>query len=287
MGMTCRGPDVGKSRTTDRHGICGLPVKCSAISKFTRGEPWCTSGTSGRRCRGAMQVRASAAASQPTVTQLIARILGYCVVAGSFARSVPQIVRILKNKSAEGISLAAQYAELVAYSITVAYNLDHGYAFSTYGDTAACWVQDIILIVLIAKFRRGLWKQTLFSSVLIAAGCWALLSGAVSRPCLAVLQASTILIISLGGRIPQILLNIRRGNTGELSPLTSGLNLAGNVARIFTTLVLTQDMINLAGALVQALLNGILVWQSICSGRNNHHINNPSPDSSTLSAKAS
>ncbi len=81
--------------------------------------------------------------------------------------------------SAEGISLAAQYAELVAYSITVAYNLDHGmhakcmrhaeafqgvddskcprwhagYAFSTYGDTAACWVQDIILIVLIAKYR--------------------------------------------------------------------------------------------------------------------------------------
>ena len=59
-------------------------------------------------------------------------------------------------------------------------------------------------------------------------------------PSHAVLQASTILIISLGGRIPQIMLNIRRGNSGELSPVTSGLNLAGNLARTFTTLVLTQ-----------------------------------------------
>ncbi|KAK9917396.1 hypothetical protein WJX75_003898 [Coccomyxa subellipsoidea] len=135
---------------------------------------------------------------------------GYCVVAGSFTRSVPQIVRILKNKSVKGISLAAQYAELVAYSITVAYNLDHGYAFSTYGDTAACWVQDVILILLIARYR---------------------------------------------------------GNSGELSPVTSGLNLAGNLARTFTTLVLTQDLINLAGTLVQAILNGILVWQSVSSAK--------------------
>ena len=54
------------------------------------------------------------------------------------------------------------------------------------------------------------------------------------------LQASTIAIISLGGRVPQIWMNIQRGDTGELSILTCMLNLAGNVARVFTTLVLTQ-----------------------------------------------
>ena len=58
--------------------------------------------------------------------------------------------------------------------------------------------------------------------------------------CCAALQASTIAIIALGGRMPQILLNARRGNSGELSPLTSILNLAGNVARLFTTAVLTK-----------------------------------------------
>ena len=57
---------------------------------------------------------------------------------------------------------------------------------------------------------------------------------------LAALQAATILIIALGSRVPQILLNVQRGNSGELSTTTSALNLAGNLARVMTTLVLTQ-----------------------------------------------
>ena len=50
-------------------------------------------------------------------------------------------------------------------------------------------------------------------------------------PC-ADLQASTICIIALGGRLPQILLNVRRGGTGELSLTTCLLNLMGNITRV-------------------------------------------------------
>lgn len=47
---------------------------------------------------------------------------GYCVLLGSCIRSVPQIIKIVQNKSVEGLSLAANGAELLAYSITFAYN---------------------------------------------------------------------------------------------------------------------------------------------------------------------
>ena len=47
-----------------------------------------------------------------------------------------------------------------------------------------------------------------------------------------VLQASTICIIALGGRLPQILLNMRRGGSGELSLTTCLLNLMGNITRV-------------------------------------------------------
>ncbi|CAK0740472.1 hypothetical protein CVIRNUC_001253 [Coccomyxa viridis] len=204
---------------------------------------------------------AAMAPQSPSAAQLSATVLGYCVVLGSTTRSVPQILRILRNKSADGLSLAAQYSELIAYSITLAYNLRHRYPFSTYGDTAACWLQDIILVLLIAKYRKQLGPKVIGSGVLIGLGSWALCSGAVSMQMLAALQASTILIITFGGRLPQIILNARRGNSGELSPLTSTMNLAGCLARCFTTAVLTKDSINLAGTLVQMVLNGILVWQ--------------------------
>ena len=54
------------------------------------------------------------------------------------------------------------------------------------------------------------------------------------------LQASTIFIISLGGRVPQIVMNVRNGGSGQLSMVTCGMNVAGCFARMFTTLVLTQ-----------------------------------------------
>ena len=67
----------------------------------------------------------------------------------------------------------------------------------------------------------------------------------VSQPLLmalhgAVLQASTIAMISLGARIPQIWMNYKRGNSGELSLLTCLMNVCGCFARMFTTIVLTK-----------------------------------------------
>ncbi len=51
---------------------------------------------------------------------------GYAVLVGSCFRSTPQILRIIKADSAAGVSLFASIAELVAYSITCAYNMRLG-----------------------------------------------------------------------------------------------------------------------------------------------------------------
>lgn len=58
-----------------------------------------------------------------------ATLQGYGVLVGSCFRSTPQIARILKANSARGVSLFAVVAELVAYSISCAYNLRLGMAF--------------------------------------------------------------------------------------------------------------------------------------------------------------
>ena len=54
------------------------------------------------------------------------------------------------------------------------------------------------------------------------------------------LQAATIPLIALGGRVPQIVMNWKRGNAGNLSLLTALMNVAGCLARAFTSIVLTQ-----------------------------------------------
>ena len=51
---------------------------------------------------------------------------GYAVLVGACFRSIPQILRILRAKSATGVSLSANISELLAYSIAVAYNVRLG-----------------------------------------------------------------------------------------------------------------------------------------------------------------
>ena len=193
---------------------------------------------------------------------------------GSCNRSVPQIIKIVQNKSVEGLSLAANGAELLAYSITFAYNWRLGYPLSTYGELLSCWAQDVVLVSLLLFFRGVLGKRAVAAAAGYCLLLWCMLGGSVggvvpgvSMELLTALQASTIFIVALGGRLPQIALNARRGDSGQLSGATSALNLAGNFARVFTTVVLTGDFLNLVGALVQAVLNGTLLAQCVATAR--------------------
>jgi mannose-P-dolichol utilization defect protein 1 len=210
----------------------------------------------------------AAAATSPTVLSIVAIVIGWLVIVGSTIRSLPQIIRILKNKSVKGLSLTSFISELIAYTITVRYNLTHNYPFSTYGDTAICWVQNVGIVGLIFWFNKELSSGT---KITASAGfalffAW-LFSGAVGLSWLSVLQASSVAILGFGGRLPQILLNYKRGNSGELSITSTGLSVAGNLSRVFTTVVLVKDPVILAAAGSQLILNSILLWQTIDTAR--------------------
>ena len=55
-----------------------------------------------------------------------------------------------------------------------------GYAFSTYGEVAACWVQDIVLVGLIARHMRTGHKRLAAAAAGFAVYCWWLVSGLCS-----------------------------------------------------------------------------------------------------------
>ncbi|KAK9866383.1 hypothetical protein WJX84_006613 [Apatococcus fuscideae] len=216
---------------------------------------WQTSRTN---ATGGIFTSSMAAASIPDT---LAILTGYMILAGSCIRSVPQILLILRTKSAQGISLSANVAELAAYSVMISYNVNLKYPFSTYGEVVACWIQDIILIVLILKFSNVRDWRVWASTLLLSAGFYWMLTGSCGMQALIGLQAATIPLIALGGRVPQIVMNWKQGNAGQLSLLTTLMNVAGCIARTFTSIVLTQDMLNLTSCVVQGILNSILLYQ--------------------------
>eukprot|EP00878_Enallax_costatus_P009235 GHUV01009653.1.p1 GENE.GHUV01009653.1~~GHUV01009653.1.p1 ORF type:complete len:427 (+),score=113.68 GHUV01009653.1:281-1561(+) len=226
---------------------------------------------------------AAVAAGGFSISKFVAVGLGYAVLAGSLFRSVPQIMKVLQHQSTEGLSLTSYIVELCCYSISIAYNISQGYGFNTFGEVVACWLQDIVLIALIFRFSSTKKWVAAATGIAVALGCGWLLSPFCPLHILAVLQASNIITMALGSRLPQIVLNMRRGNAGVLSVMTCLLNVAGNTARIFTTVVLTGDMLLMAGYLSQGTLNTILLCQSLGTVRQKGRAAGSSSSSSVAS----
>jgi len=158
--------------------------------------------------------------------------------------------------------------ELLAYTVTVAYNLRKGYPVLTYGETALLTVQDFIIVLLIFAFgnagpasRRPL--LVLAFPAIYAAIVYALSDASVvAAEHLELLQTATIPVVT-ASRIPQIYSNYKNGSTGNLSAVAVFAYLLGSCTRIFTTLQEVNDPVILTGFVVGAVANLVLALQMV------------------------
>eukprot|EP00164_Ancoracysta_twista_P004591 GFYU01006198.1.p1 GENE.GFYU01006198.1~~GFYU01006198.1.p1 ORF type:complete len:231 (+),score=36.94 GFYU01006198.1:28-720(+) len=190
------------------------------------------------------------------VLKLISKTLGYAIVFGSGALKGPQIYNIVKAKSGEGLSAIGFLLEFFGFGIVLAYNISKGYAFSTYGEAALIFIQNIVILWLMqyySKMDLGLMLGMLVSATLP----FVLINGIL--PVDLFMQAT--LPIFSASKLPQIVTNFRQGHTGVVSMITAFLYVGGSGARIFTTLAEVDDIVVLSGFMVSFCLNLTLFLQ--------------------------
>jgi len=170
---------------------------------------------------------------------------------------------VLKARSARGLSLPAYILETLSYAITLAYSFSNRFPFSTYGENFFLTIQNAVITLLIilynpvpsarsAKLMTGILVTIVTSFVLYA----------LPQNTLALLQIST-LPLSLFSKLPQIRQNHRSQSTGQLSAFAVISQIAGCIARLFTTATEVGDSIVAAGfalALVLNLVMGAQLW---------------------------
>ncbi|GAB0134038.1 hypothetical protein EsDP_00002424 [Epichloe bromicola] len=200
----------------------------------------------------------------------VSKGLGIGIIAASSIVKVPQILKLVNSRSAEGVSFLSYLLETSAYLITLAYNVRNGFPFSTFGETALILGQNVIISVLVLNYsgRAGT------AAVLIAAlaGSLAVLfaENVLDRKALSYLQAGAGLL-GVASKLPQIVAIYQQGGTGQLSAFAVFNYLAGSLSRIFTTLQEVDDELILYGFISGFLLNAILALQMI------YYWNAPSP----------
>lgn len=197
-----------------------------------------------------------------SVLGVLSTIVGVCVLIGSLIYKLPQVLRVIRRRSAAGISVLMYSLETIGTTFSALYFFRRAFPFASYGETVFIMVQNIILLSLIVFFQRLPRIPAIILGLLYVTTVIALFSPYVPTSVLVILQLSSIPILNLA-RIPQIILNYNRKETGELSPITLGLQLLGNVARIFTTVAQVRDPLMFVGICVATCFNATLFGQWI------------------------
>lgn len=192
----------------------------------------------------------------------ISKVLGVGIITMSSIVKLPQIRSLLKSQSADGVSFLSYLLETAAYSITLAYNLRQGFAFSSYGETALILVQNLIICVLLLKYSGQSSAAGAFIAGVVATGVALFGEGYVNESQLKLLTAATIPLGTLS-KLPAIYTVWKQGGIGNLSVFAVFNYLVGSLARVFTTLQETNDNLILAGFLLGAVLNAVLVGQVV------------------------
>ncbi|CAG8500590.1 8583_t:CDS:1 [Ambispora gerdemannii] len=201
--------------------------------------------------------------SDTQCTKLVfSKALGIGIVLGGSLIKLPQVLKIIANGSARGLSFESYVLETIAYAVGLAYNFRQGNPFSTYGESFFLTIQNIIILLLILKYR-GQADRLVVAGLSIVVMSYALNSSSlINDSLLAFLQACSI-PLSLAAKIPQIIQNYTNGSTGQLSAFAVFGYTLGSMARVFTTITEVHDPIILAGFSLATLFNAVLALQMV------------------------
>ncbi|KAF2352267.1 PQ-loop repeat [Trinorchestia longiramus] len=189
----------------------------------------------------------------------ISKCLGIGLIGGSMLVKVPQILKITRASSAEGINFTSSLLELIAIIASFSYNFVNGYPFSSWGDNAFLLLQTALIGALVLHYNGSSQRALLFLAT-IAATVAVLCSGNVPMQVLLALQASNIPIVFIA-KMLQAWSNYSASSTGQLSAVTVTLLTAGSAARIFTSIQETGDRVIIATYCVATFANSVLFGQ--------------------------
>lgn len=200
----------------------------------------------------------------PCLKILLSKVLGYGIVAGSVLVKIPQLLKVWGNRSGKGISLTSVLLELLALAGSVAYGCAKRFPFSTWGESLFLLLQTSTLLFLILHFS-GRTAPGLFLVAVLGIFLGILVSPLTPLGFITFLQGINLPIV-ITSRLLQVVTNHRQGHTGQLSGISTALLFGGALARVFTSLTETGDLLLASTFAASATCNGILLAQVLILG---------------------
>jgi len=196
---------------------------------------------------------------------LLSRVLSYGILLGSLFYKLPQIFVISRARSGRGISLLALLLEILSCTATITYSVHMGFPLTTFGEAFFVVAMDLVIIYQIFYYDGRSLTGFFAATVIYVIALLALLSPVFPREFVPFCQLFVTPLV-IFSRLPQIYANFAAGDTGSLSAITWGLNFAGSLGRIFTSMAEVGDTMVLGGFIVAGALNATILIQILMYG---------------------
>jgi mannose-P-dolichol utilization defect protein 1 len=197
-------------------------------------------------------------------SQLLTKALGVAIILGSCLNKVPIMINMMNSQSAAGISRNSLYGEGIVYCNGAMYGFLEGHPFTAYGENASLLLQNIVLVAMTWSFlSKTSIPVNLQEQVLVVVGFVLYLVSVLTflPDQYRYLLMSTTWPVMLYARGSQVFETFSVKHTGNLSIVTTSMNLVGSLIRILTTLKETGDMVVLSGYLLSGSLSFIMFVQ--------------------------
>lgn len=185
--------------------------------------------------------------------------MGIGLILGSLLVKLPQIVKIYRNRSGEGISLVSVTLDLSAITVYASYSYVKAFPFSAWGDSAFLAVQTVVIGAMILHYAVKPAQALLYLLGYLVV-CYVLMGGITPVEILWTMQGFNIPVL-LAGKLMQALMNYKNGHTGQLSAVTLFMLFFGSLARIFTSIQETGDTMVIVTYVASSFANTVLVLQ--------------------------
>lgn len=84
----------------------------------------------------------------------MSKALSIGILLGSFSLKVPQIMTMVKGKTAQGLSFPSMVMEILLLTLSIGYNLHYGYPVTAYAENVVILFQAYVIFYLAWQYKR-------------------------------------------------------------------------------------------------------------------------------------
>ncbi|KAK5887380.1 hypothetical protein CesoFtcFv8_015985 [Champsocephalus esox] len=189
------------------------------------------------------------------------RVMGLLILLDTFLAQLPQLLKILWRRSADGLSLTSTLLQLYAFSCPVVYAIAHHFPLFAWGERLITLTQTAAIVFLILYYRGRTLTGILF--LLAFGGAIFLLASYAAAAVVSAMQASSLPAV-IASKVFQAGTNHSNDSTGQLSSLSVLLSWAGSLGFIFVSLQETGNWLATVSHTLSACLSCVLLAQVFC-----------------------